>query len=31
MVLISTISAVVCFIGGILYFRKSENYFADIA
>ncbi len=31
MVLISAISAVVCFIGGILYFRKSENYFADIA
>lgn len=31
MVTISIVSASVCFIVGILYFRKSENYFADIA
>lgn len=31
MLLISAVSSVVLFITGILYFRKSENYFADIA
>ena len=28
---VSFISSVLCFIGGVLYFRKSENYFADVA
>ncbi|MBK8416158.1 MAG: ABC transporter permease [Bacteroidetes bacterium] len=30
MVLISAVCAVIYFIGGVLYFKSSESYFADI-